>query len=440
MDNAISLALVFLGSVVFLAHLFAAFYRRRKVPDVLMLIIIGLVIGPILGLAGPHSLGAFGPVFTTITLVVILFVGGTNLSISVLEASWKSTTTLTLSAFIASVAVLGAIAYTLLGFSLNNAIMLGAILGGTSSAMVIPMVQQMKNLGDESKTALALESALTDVLSIMLVLACIQVFYEGEINIGMTIGSVLSAFTFAALMGVGGALLWSRFIRYIRRIKDSIFTTPAFVFVIYGVAELLGFNGAIAALSFGITMANIETFKNFIFRKIMGGQGNKFSEAELVFFNELSFLLKTFFFVYIGMSIVFENVKALIVGVIFTGVIYIVRLFIAKFAAPKTANLYDKSIISMMTPKGLAAAVLATIPEMAVRMKYAEILEFCEVAQKALGEAVMIKNITYAVVLFSVILTSVLIIASDKSKKLSGFYSAFFGEKFKKSQNENETS
>jgi len=44
------------------------------------------------------------------------------------------------------------------------------------------------------------------------------------------------------------------------------------------------------------------------------------------------------------------------------------------------------------------------------------------------------------VVLFSVILTSVLIIASDKSKKLSGFYSAFFGEKFKKSQNENETS
>jgi len=415
MDSAIPFALVFLGLMVFLAHLFAAFYRKRRIPDVLMLMIIGLVIGPILGLAGPEDLGAFGPVFTTITLVVILFVGGTNLSIATLEASWKSTTTLTLSAFVASVIVLGAIAHVFLGFSINSAIMIGAILGGTSSAMVIPMVQQMKELGEESKTALALESALTDVLSVMLVLACVQIFLDGgDINFGRTIGSVFSAFTFAMLMGVGGALIWSRLIRYIRKIQDSIFTTPAFVFVIYGVAELLGFNGAIAALAFGITMANIETFKNFIFRQIMGGEGNKFSDSELVFFRELSFLLKTFFFVYIGMSILFDDMKALIAGLVFTAVIYLVRLFIAKYSAPKTANLYDKTIISMMTPKGLAAAVLATIPEMA-----------------GVPEGTMIKNIAYAVILFSIILTSILIITSDKSKKLKGFYSIFFGENLK---------
>jgi len=415
MDSAIPFALVFLGLMVFLAHLFAAFYRKRRIPDVLMLMIIGLVIGPILGLAGPEDLGAFGPVFTTITLVVILFVGGTNLSIATLEASWKSTTTLTLSAFVASVIVLGAIAHIFLGFSINSAIMIGAILGGTSSAMVIPMVQQMKDLGEESKTALALESALTDVLSVMLVLACVQIFLDGgDINFGRTIGSVFSAFTFAMLMGVGGALIWSRLIRYIRKIQDSIFTTPAFVFVIYGVAELLGFNGAIAALAFGITMANIETFKNFIFKKIMGGSGNKFSDSELVFFRELSFLLKTFFFVYIGMSILFDDMKALIAGLVFTGVIYLVRLFIAKYSAPKTASLYDKTIISIMTPKGLAAAVLATIPEMA-----------------GVPEGTMIKNIAYAVILFSIILTSILILSSDKSKKLTRFYSIFFGENLK---------
>jgi NhaP-type Na+/H+ or K+/H+ antiporter len=421
MDSAIPLSLVFLGLMVFLAHLFAAFYRKRKVPDVLMLMIIGLVIGPVLGLAGPESLGSFGPIFTTITLVVILFVGGTNLSVSTLEASWKGTTTLTLTAFIASIVALGSLSYVLLGFSVNSAIMIGAILGGTSSAMVIPMVQQMKRLGEESKTALALESALTDVLSVVVVLACIQVFTEGEINIGRTTGLVLSSFTFAALMGVGGALVWSRLIRFIRKIKDSIFTTPAFVFVIYGVAELLGFNGAIAALSFGITMANIDTFKSFIFRKIMGGEGNKFNDTELIFLRELSFLLKTFFFVYIGMSILFEDVSALIYGLIFTGVIYLVRLFITKIASPKTANLYDKTIISIMTPKGLAAAVLATIPEMA-----------------GVPEGYLIKNITYAVVLFSIIVTSILIIIDDNSNALKGFYRLFFHAK-SKSDHEHES-
>jgi len=277
--------------------------------------------------------------------------------------------------------------------------------------MVIPMVQQMK-LGDETKTALTLEAALTDVLSIVLVLACVQVFLEGEINLGITAGSVVSSFTFAALMGVGGAMIWSRVIRLIRRIQNSIFTTPAFVFVIYGTAELLGFSGAIAALSFGITMANIDTFKHFIARRIMGGPGHKFNDTELIFLQELAFLLKTFFFVFIGMSIVFEDIVAIIWGLILTGVIYALRLFIAKIASPKTANIFDKSVISMMTPKGLAAAVLATIPEMA-----------------GIPEGTQIKNIVYAVILFSILTTSILIIVNNQSNKLQGFYSVFFKSK-----------
>ncbi|MCL2682552.1 MAG: cation:proton antiporter [Bacteroidales bacterium] len=425
MSSAIPLSLVFLGLMVFLAHLFAAFYRKQMVPDVLMLLIIGLIIGPILRLVAPEDLGAFGPVFTTITLVVILFVGGTDLSVATLRSSWKSTMTLTLTGFISSVIILGLISHIFLGFSVTSAIMIGATLGGTSSAMVIPMVQQMK-LGEETKTVLALEAALTDVLSFVLVLACVQVYTQGEIHLGLTIGSVISSFTFAALMGVVGAMIWSRYIRYVRRIKDSIFTTPAFVFILYGAAELLGFNGAITALAFGITMANIDTFKALIFRKIMGGEGNKFNDTELVFLREVSFLLKTFFFVYIGMSILFEDVKALIIGLIFTAVIYSVRLFIAKYTSPKTANLFDKSVISMMTPKGLAAAVLASIPEMA-----------------GIPEGTQIKNITYAVVLFSIVVTSILIIINDKSNKLQGFYKLFFHPKskhhHKKSTHENHT-
>ncbi len=418
MNSAIPLALVFLGLMVFLAHLFAAFYRRRMVPDVLMLMIIGLIIGPVFGFVSPSDLGSFGPVFTTITLVVILFESGTSLSISTLRSSWKSTMTLTFAAFFSTVAILGVIAYVFLGFSLNSAITLGAILGGTSSAVVIPLVQQLK-LGEETKTVLILESALNDVLCIVLALACVQAYTQGDINLGLTLGSIISSFILAALMGVLGAMIWSRLIRYIRRIQNSIFTTPAFVFVIYGTAELLGFNGAIAALSFGIAMANMETFTSFIVRKIMGGPGHKLNDTELVFLRELAFLLKTFFFVYIGMSILFEDATAIINGLIFTGVIYILRLIVAKYAAPKTATLFERSVISIITPKGLAAAVLATIPEMA-----------------GVPEGTQIKNITYAVVLFSIVVTSALIIINDKSNKLQTFYNAFFTYRSKAAQDE----
>jgi NhaP-type Na+/H+ or K+/H+ antiporter len=369
-----------------------------------------LIIGPVFGLILPSDFGYFGPVFTTITLVVILFESGTSLTLSTLKSSWKSTTTLTFLAFFATVIVLGLISYIFLDFSINSAITLGAILGGTSSAVVIPLVQQLK-IGEETKTVLILESAINDVLCIVLALACVQAFTQGEINFGLTLGSVISSFILAALMGVFGAMVWSRLIRYTRRLQNSIFTTPAFVFVIYGTAELLGFNGAIAALAFGIAMANIDTFTSFIVRKIMGGPGHKLNDTEMVFLCELAFLLKTFFFVYIGMSILFEDWTAIVNGLIFTGVVYVLRLIVAKYVSPKSANLYDKSVISMMTPKGLAAAVLATIPEMA-----------------GVPEGTMIKNITYAVVLFSILVTSILMIINNKSNKLQGFYQLFLGK------------
>ena len=69
----VDLTLVFLGLLVFSAHVFASLYNRKKIPDVLLLIVIGLILGPIFGWVSPSSLGMSGPVFVAVTLVVILF-------------------------------------------------------------------------------------------------------------------------------------------------------------------------------------------------------------------------------------------------------------------------------------------------------------------------------------------------------------------------------
>lgn len=57
---------VFVGALVFLAHAFAAIFSRTKIPDVLLLILIGLCLGPVLGLVTPAHFGAVGPVFSTV--------------------------------------------------------------------------------------------------------------------------------------------------------------------------------------------------------------------------------------------------------------------------------------------------------------------------------------------------------------------------------------
>lgn len=410
MDTSISFALVSIGLLIFLAHLLAFLFSRKMVPDVLMLILLGVVLGPVFGVIKPSHFGSFGSVFTTITLVVILFEGGTTLSFATLKSAWRSTMTLALTCFFVVAVGVSFIAYFLFDCSMLGSIILGAIMGNTSSAVVIPLVNKL-SLGEETKTVLILESAVTDVLCIVIALAGVQAFVEGKIDLGTTIGSIIASFVLATAVGAIGAMFWSRVLSQVRNVQNSIFTTPAFVFVIYGTSELLGYNGAIASLAFGITMANVDKFTGFFAKKILGGKGHLLNDTELVVLKELTFLLKTFFFVYIGVSVIYEDITAILYGLILTVAVYIIRLIIARTAHPLTANLYDKSIISLMTPKGLAAAVLATIP-----------------VHAGMPDGPIIRNIVYSVILFSIITTSVLIMLNNKSSLVRGFYAKFFGD------------
>lgn len=406
----VDLTLVFLGLLVFSAHLFASIYNRKKIPDVLLLILIGLLVGPVFGWANVDSLGMGGPVFVAVTLVVILFEGGTSLSLKVMRASWKSTMNLTVSCFFLSAVVVTLIGL-IFGMTLLSALLLGSILGGTSSAVVIPLVRIL-DMGEESRTVLVLESAATDVLCIVFTLAFISADKAGGMHLGTVIGNVLSSFVLAGLLGFAGALVWSRIISQMRKLQNSIFTTPAFVFIVYGVAQLLGYSGAIAALVFGITMANIDTFKNKIVLQIMGGQGHQLNKTEMVFFGELVFLLKTFFFVYIGISIQFSDISSVLAGLVITIALFFGRVLVARYFSPKTASPFDKNVISLMIPKGLAAAVLAGMPL---------------AAGVPCGE--FIKNVTYMVVLFSIVFVSFSILLSDKFPDVRAFFNRLLTRK-----------
>ncbi|MBZ0241935.1 MAG: cation:proton antiporter, partial [Bacteroidales bacterium] len=290
----IAVTVVGVGLLVFLAHVFAEVFSRKKVPDVLLLIILGLFMGPILNIITPSHLGHVGPVFTTITLVTILFEGGTELRIDALRNSMRGTSLLTNLNFFASLIVVGLLGWIFLDMEPLTSFMLGAIVGGTSSAVVIPLVRQL-NISNNSRTILILESAFSDVLCIIFALAFIEAIQLGHINVGTTIGEILASFILASIMGLIGAFFWSVVLHRIRNIKNSIFTTPAFVFIIYGISEILGYSGAISALAFGIGLANTDLIKGTALSKYFTREPDSLNETERILFGEAVFLLKTFF-------------------------------------------------------------------------------------------------------------------------------------------------
>lgn len=406
--------LIFLGILVFSAHLFAMIFSKKKIPDVLLLLMIGVLIGPVLKIVSPSDFGAVGGVFTSVTLIVILFEGGTGISINDLKTSWKPTAMLTFTGFFVAAFVVTIVCLSF-GMQLLDSITLGAILGGTSSAVVIPLAQHLQ-LSNTTKTSLILESAITDVLCIVFALAFIDAARMGaNLNVGKIAGNVIASFVLATFLGFASAMIWASLLQKIRSLRNSMFLTPAYLFIIYGLAEVLGYSGAIASLSFGITIANMEYFNFKFLEKYQKDKNLKLNDSETSFVGEISFVLKTFFFVYIGISIPFSDSKSILIGGLITIGLLLSRIIIAKYCSPKGANIFDKSTIGLMIPKGLAAAVLASVPE-----------------QLGMPSGAEIKYITFSVVLFSILICSIMILLIEKQPKMNVLFRFVFKSHLKR--------
>jgi len=285
--ETVAQVIAFVGVLVFLAHLFSGIFSKTRVPDVILLILIGICVGPVLGLATPATFGEIGPVFTSITLIIILFESGLALKLNTLRAALGGVTALATLSFFLTMAVVAGIALLLTDLGVIQAFILGAIVGSTSEAIIIPLVKQLK-VTEETQTLLSVESTINDVLSIVITVALVQACTSGSFQIWSVSGDLLASFFVALIFGVFGACLWSAVLHRIHVLKNAIFTTPAFVFILYGVVEILGFSGAIAALAFGVTIGNIESIHLPIFRK-SGEEPTGLNQIEKIFFSEVAF-------------------------------------------------------------------------------------------------------------------------------------------------------
>ena len=407
-SREIGLTIAIIGLLIFTAHLFSEIFSRKRIPDVLFLIIIGLLIGPVFHWISPESLGNAGSLFSGITLVTILFESGTQLRFSALKDSFRGALKLTALNFILSAIAVWLVAWLVLKIDPVVSMMLGCILGGTASAVVIPIVRQM-HMSEKPAIMLILEAAIGNVFSIVLALALMQAIKSRHVEFGAILGDIFSSFILATVMGLIGAIFWALILDQVRNIKYSILTTPAFVFIIYGINEWMGFSGAIAALAFGIGLANIDGIYNAWLKKFIKKVPVNLNETERSLFSELVLLLKTFFFIYVGISIQLKSWEPIVIGLGISVLLFIIRIPAVRFAISKKEGIPEKEVVFMsaLNPKGLTAAVLATqaliyIPEMETAM--------------------FVRNIVFSVILFSIVINSILIPVIDKEKGLYRIY------------------
>jgi NhaP-type Na+/H+ or K+/H+ antiporter len=242
-------------------------------------------------------------------------------------------------------------------------------------------------------TVLLLESALTDVLTVVLSLGLLRALTPGEVvTAGSMIGGIARAFLFAALVGAAGAFIWSAILPKVRQFPNTVFTTVAYVLILYGITELWGFSGAIAALMFGIAVANLPNIPERVQGRVISFRLVGFAEVERTFFSEAVFLVKTFFFVFLGISIGLSDWTTVAIGFLLAAVAFGGRAVIIRLLASKETTRRDAMLMTALIPKGLAAAVLAALP-----------------AQRGIAGGEVIQGTVYAVIFFSIILCALFV-------------------------------
>ena len=399
----IGIALLF-----FLGHGLSWFFEKTKIPDLLILVVLGYILGPLLGFINPEDLGKVGGVVATTALIVILYEGGLHLSARDLLTSSLPAFGLTIVGFVLIVASGTIISYGIAFQPLPISLLLGVGIGSTSSAIVIPMVKKL-SITDNTKTVLGLESAFTDVLTIVIFLVLVDAFASGQFSTQELLVGIGPKTVIAGLMGIGSGLTWAFIKKRYSRLVTMAFAGEAWAMLTYGVIESTQHNGAIGVLTLGFMLANLDLLPDWLKNQV---SNVAVSYKDMSLLSEVTFLLRTFFFLYLGLLIQFSDWKIVLLAFVISAMIFITRyVAIRLLYSPQKYSRLDAMISTAMGPRGLACAVLATIP-----------------LQRGIEGGQWLQSALFAIIPITIALTAIFVALSENQKfrnKLEKLFSKY---------------
>lgn len=358
-------ALATFSAIIGLGFLGYLLFERTRITDVLILIGFGLLVGPVLGIFSVQGFAEATPLVGTLALIIIMFDGGLGLNLRDLVTGIARSTILAIFGFALTVGAIASVGHYWMNLDWWTAALLGTILGGSSGIIIMPLLSS-STAHASSRVLLSVESALTDVLCVIGTVTIIGLmgtsggsFGTGELS--STTQAVAAQFSIAIVIGLILGFAWLRLLKVLQKKKYSYMVTLAAIMALYTGTETIGGSGAIAILIFGIVLGN-----GFLIARKFDIDGLTFSSSQRQFQSEIAFLIRVFFFVYLGVILdptVLMNPTFLITGGLILGAIIAARLvavLIATFRDKDTKP--DRGLITMLMPRGLAAVVLAGLP------------------------------------------------------------------------------
>jgi cell volume regulation protein A len=345
-------------------------FERTRIPDIPILLAVGVVLGPWLHIIDRAVLLPLAPYLGMLTLLMIMLEGGMDLEIQQVLHQMKWAVILTfLTVTLATLAIAAGYLF-LTGAPFLHSLLLGAILACTSGAIVIPLVNAMR-MARSTRTILTLESALGDAMAVVAVVVLVRYMRQPYNDFARQVIATGGAILVGGVLGAIGGLLWMKLLSRTGKIPLSYMLTLAVMFLLFAAADFVHSSGIMAVLFFGMTLSNGQA----IMKRLPAPRGepdwktSRYALDDTIrwFHEEITFIARVFFFVYLGMLLDPTQVSPLFLGI--SGVL-IALIYISRFAAVRAVGFlgrrqvpFERKILVSMGPRGLASAVLAMVPE-----------------------------------------------------------------------------
>jgi len=359
----IPLILGLAGIFILIGYVSDYIFRRFGIPDIIILLAIGILIGPAFGVVERADIINFAPMLSALVITIILFNGGLNMNYErIIRGSGRAIFLAAIS-FVLTMIATALITPPMLGWDPQMGLLLGAIIGGTSAAIVVPLANKVSS-SQKTSTLLSLESAYTDVIVIMVVMTIIQIvtIQSNPDVLGFATRGIVNGFLIGAAIGIVAGLAWMRAMAAMKTAYEDILTL-AIAFALYGITEYLGGSGPIAALAFGITFGNATRLFRSLKHELPLVKDTDAEVSAKKFHSQIAFMVRAIFFVFLGLIVTINNIGMIIAGIIVALVLFFPRIGASWISTYKDQELKkDVWLISFMLPRGLAAGVAALLP------------------------------------------------------------------------------
>jgi cell volume regulation protein A len=325
------------------------FSKLTRVPDIVVLLLLGVLLGPVLGWIHPgafrHLLGVVG----MLALILILFEGGLELRLKEVIRNLPGALLLSTVCFALSVALIAWVTRLLLHFNWVDSLLIGAALGSTSGSVVLPVLQQM-DAPAYLKVTLTLESSLGEILAVLTVGTLVTIAGTEALFEGLVVGFSHHVFV-DVLLGFVAGLVWWKLWPKVAQQHFANALNLGVVLGVFSIGRLSGGSGLLAELVFGLTLANLPRTPHM----------TRLGARMASFHSEVTFLVRSFFFVVLGVmaQVVSRSYILPIVAII---VALLVARIIAVYGTRwsiRGSTSADNELLFLILPRGLITAVLA---------------------------------------------------------------------------------